>query len=490
MNLRYKRVVRLSVSLAFTVAIGAACEVMKAADQAGLTAATTQPGLSAETKPMNGPPTIDDVQGALDRRDYANTVKLASRMLALHGKAAEEISRYRLFSLKAEGQLGLKAVPMAIEAFQLALKETSDPDEISLTKCNILLLRRAGGTKYVPKTTPPGGTKPGPIDLLDRDNRKAAFGALLDDEIATLSPKIKSASTSQSLTQIFPVLQQVEDLNALDVIANGSDDKTSQMAGDLLTHARNLISSALKGMWQRVDDIDKFASQTTAIQKTINSSDGGALSQSITKKNGLSSDNKSELNNIIATCDKIAAAAEAFMKSSKNDKDWSAITSDTQRVSSRAGMSSTRIIAASLQPRKPRPAIRATPAMVDTAAPAQPPEQAARQAPQAAVALEQAAQAAAVGAAANRGSLPRQAEPTDYFQGTICPARCCAPIAVRRFCWAPSPPVKQWTVPPAANSSYQQQSAPLPGPAHTSTPHRRRLECNPRDAADPGSPPS
>src|SRR6478609_1560692 len=63
---------------------------------------------AAAAEPTNGPGTVDDVEQALDRRDFATATKTASKLLALHGKAAEGMSRYHLFMLKADGQLGQK----------------------------------------------------------------------------------------------------------------------------------------------------------------------------------------------------------------------------------------------------------------------------------------------------------------------------------------------------------------------------------------------
>src|SRR3954454_17215687 len=142
-------------------------------------------GLATSLRGADAPssPTTDDVKQALDKKDYGTAVKTASRLLALHGNAAAGLNRYELFTLKGEGHLGLKAMPMAIESYQYAMKETSDPHELAVCRATILLFRRASGTTYTPKTTPPGGTRPAPINLLDRDQRKAAFGALLDDEL-------------------------------------------------------------------------------------------------------------------------------------------------------------------------------------------------------------------------------------------------------------------------------------------------------------------
>lgn len=296
----------------------------------------TQPAPRTPVAPASGPGTIEDVQRALEERDFTTTVKTASRLLGLRGRAGEGISRFQLFMLKAEGQIGQKQPAAAIESLQAALKETSDPHEQSLTRITTLLLRRATGLTYVPKTTPPDGLKPGPIDLTDRDKRKSAFAALLDDELTALRPKIKSANSSQSLMVIFPVLKQVEDLAALDMLANGNDDKTLQITGGLVDHARMLITTALKGMWQRVDDIEKLATQSTPTQLNVPDGRGGYLSRTTQQKTGLSQANKRELTDTISSCEQIQSAASAFGPSAKTDRGWAAITSDATRVSARA----------------------------------------------------------------------------------------------------------------------------------------------------------
>jgi hypothetical protein len=306
------------------VAVGAD-NTEPAAQPAGAGAITT-PGL----------PTVEDIQAALDKHDYSLTVRLSNRLLALRGAAAEGIDRYQVLRLKAEGLFGAGSVAMAADCEIQALKETVDPHEIALAKSTALLFRRSHLKKYVPKTAGPGGDKPDPIDLLDLDHRKDAMGALLNDELAVLQPRIRSANSALSLIGIIPVLQQVQDLQSLDLIANGDDTKTMAIAGGLDEHARVLITTALKGMGQRVDDLDKSANQSTTIQNSFATAGGAFVNSSTVHKSGLSESNKDELNQIRGTCDKIVSVSQIFTASEKDDKGWAAIISDANRVSSRA----------------------------------------------------------------------------------------------------------------------------------------------------------
>jgi hypothetical protein len=177
--------------------------------------------------------------------------------------------------------------------------------------------------------------KTAPINLMDHDKRKDAFGAMLDDDLSKLSPDLKAAAVSQSLPQIFPVLEKVESLDQLDVIANGNDDKTAEAANALLDHSRNLLANALKSMWSRVSDIENHANIVTNTPNTL-LVNGQYVTENISRKNGLSDANRTELKNDIATCSKIHDAAEVFIPMAKTDKDWPAILSDADRVAGRA----------------------------------------------------------------------------------------------------------------------------------------------------------
>jgi len=280
-------------------------------------------------------PTAGDVQKLIDAKQFPAAVKTAAKLLATHGPAAAALDRFSLTMLKGYAQAGMKSNSTAVMTFKSAEKETKDTNQIALARWTAELFHTAGSTTYTPRTVVLGAPKRGPFDLLDADQRKDAFGALLDDSLAALDPKLKAATISQNLPQIWPVLQQVMDLDNLDVIANGSDDKTMTLASSLLDHSRNLLANALKEDWARVSDIDTHANVTTTVptQVYINNS---LMTQTVTKKNGLSDSNKTELKNIISVCQQVHDAAEAFMAMAKTDKDWSTILSDADRVSGRA----------------------------------------------------------------------------------------------------------------------------------------------------------
>jgi hypothetical protein len=280
-------------------------------------------------------PSADEIQTAIEAKQYPVAVKLASKMLTLKGPAAAGMDRFQVTMLKGYAQAGMKSMSTAIMTFKSAEKETKDVTQIAQAKWTAELFKTAGSTTFTPKKMAVGAAKPGPFDLLNPDQRKDAFGALLDDDLAALDPKLKSATISQNLPEIWPVLQQVMDLDQLDVVANGNDDKTNTLASNLLDHSRNLLTNALKADWARVSDIDTHANLTTNIPTQIMV---GGIMETVnqTRKNGLSMSNTNELKNIVSVCQKIHDAAQAFMSQAKSDKDWNTILSDADRVAGRA----------------------------------------------------------------------------------------------------------------------------------------------------------
>src|SRR5271170_1848947 len=208
-------------------------------------------------------PSTDAIDQLLQTHQYAAALRMTNKLLSLGDSAAQGLDPYQLFSRKGEAYIGLKSTDAAIGTFTAAAKATSDPQELAVAKCTVLLLKSSSPTAYVPKTAPAGGVKPGPIPLNDPLQRPAAFTALLDDQLSALQPKIDDAAKSPQLPPIYPVLQQLDGMKDLDLVANGNTDRTVKLSAGLLDHAHNMIVAALKGMWARLDEINNIANQTT-----------------------------------------------------------------------------------------------------------------------------------------------------------------------------------------------------------------------------------
>ena len=282
------------------------------------------------------PPAVSDLMGMLDRKEYPAAAKAASKLLAQRPDGPNGYSRFQVTMLKGDALAGTRAMGLARGVYQTAQRETRDPHERALAYWTVELFAKAKGTNYVPRMT--AANNGGPIDLVDRDSRKVAFAALLDDEMSRLAPDLKRANRSTALPDIFPAVQRVQMLTELDEVANGSDAKTSAVSGALLERARTLMSTALKGMWTRISDIHASATQQVTSSVGATYANGQPFNQTVTSQNGLTTQDRQELQGMIDTCGKIREAAETFMPLSNGgaDKDWGAILNDATRVAGRA----------------------------------------------------------------------------------------------------------------------------------------------------------
>ncbi len=282
-------------------------------------------------------PAVAAIQADLDRKQYGPAVRAAIKLLAARGDAAGGFSRFQVTMLKGDGLLGQRSFVAAKAAYKDAARATTDPHEQALSTWTLELLRRSKGTTYVPHVNAAAAATV-PLDLLSTDGRRAAFGALLDDQLSALEPQVKLASGAASLRQIFPVVQQVQSLTELDEIANATDARTSAVAGPLLDHARTLMANALKGMWTRISDIHSAAVQPVTSSAGTATVNGQPVQQTATGMNGLTAGDVTELRQMIDTSNKIHDAATTFMPLAHGgaDKDWGAILNDATRVAGRA----------------------------------------------------------------------------------------------------------------------------------------------------------
>src|SRR5947208_7561429 len=93
-------------------------------------------------------PSMKDVRAALANNDPTEAVRLAGRLLSLHGKSAAGLDRYELFTLKAEAHLRLKAPDAAAQSFHLAAEQTDDRERVAIARATEQLIRRSRGLAY------------------------------------------------------------------------------------------------------------------------------------------------------------------------------------------------------------------------------------------------------------------------------------------------------------------------------------------------------
>ena len=322
-----------------TTALTAAAVAMASSAAWGQAAPTTAPAPTVAAAPPT-PPAVADIQSLVDQKQFGPAVRAANKLLAMRADGPAGYSRFQVTMLKGDALAGQRSVAAARKVFEAAAHATADPHERALATWTAELFHRARGTNYIPhvKGAGAGTNNGGPIDLIDRDSRKVAFGALLDDELSAMAPDLKRANRSGSLPQILPVVQRVERLAELDEIANGSDDRTAAVGGGLVERARTLMATALKGMWTRIADIHAAATQLRSNTAPVGTVGGLPVQQTVSTQQGLSDRDRTELAGMVDTCDKIHEAATVFAPLARNgaDKEWGTLINDATRVAGRA----------------------------------------------------------------------------------------------------------------------------------------------------------
>ena len=325
------------MSWAAVMAVPWAASAQVAAPPAATADRDGRPGPGRAAPPP--PPAVAEIEIDLQQKQYGPAIRAANKALGLRGPAADGISRFQVLMLRGDGQFASRAIPAARASYHDALLATHDPHEQAVARWTIELVRRARGTTYVPHATA-GIAAPAPIDLRDPDGRRAAFSALLDDELSAIGPQVKQAAAAANLPAILPVVQQVQSLMELDQIANGSDARTAATAGALLDHARTLMATALKGMWTRVNDIHTAAVQPVTGTGGTVLVNGQPVEQTVNGVNGLTTQNQAELRDTIATANRIRDAAATFASAAATGgttQDWGTVENDATRVAGRAG---------------------------------------------------------------------------------------------------------------------------------------------------------
>jgi len=127
------------------------------------------------------PATSDEIARMIGDHQYPQALQRIAAALALKGPAAKSVDRYQLYMLKAECHLQSRAPTMAVEAYDNALKEAAEPKDKSIAAAHAMLMKQSKAFAYTPKSATPGKARPAPIDILDKENRKKAFAALLAD---------------------------------------------------------------------------------------------------------------------------------------------------------------------------------------------------------------------------------------------------------------------------------------------------------------------
>ncbi|HWP41371.1 MAG TPA: hypothetical protein VNL70_10635, partial [Tepidisphaeraceae bacterium] len=195
--------------------------------------------------------------------------------------------------------------PLAADAFADAAKEPGQELDIATYAATAILIRRAPGGLYQPKSSEPGAARPQPIDIVSPESRKQALAALFSEESEQVLARIESFKKRRTLPPVMEGLKQLTELRRLELAATGSDTTCQQALAELTAHTNNLLSDEMSRMSQEVQQIAQLANQTTTTTDTER-----GRQRTITRKRGLTSVEQKKLTDVIRTCRDIERACD------------------------------------------------------------------------------------------------------------------------------------------------------------------------------------
>ena len=279
------------------------------------------------------PPTVEQLKDLLKQQKYSEVLRGVAKCMALKGPAAQNYDRYDLLMLRGETYLHTHANAAAADAFAAAQNQTTDAARKDTARANEVLIRRSKPQGYLSKGS--ATTKPTLLPIADEADRKAAFAALLSDELSAAAPKVKTATAGNTLPPIIDVARMLSDLRAIETAGGGSGEQVKGVATKLGDHAHLLIADALKKTDTRVEECWHSGSRRR-YQLNADGTRGDQLYGMI----GLTSVESGDLNNAMATCEKVAPVASGLAAvagdSAELASNLTADAKEAQRLAARA----------------------------------------------------------------------------------------------------------------------------------------------------------
>lgn len=283
----------------------------------------------------------EEVHQLVADKRYPEALQRITAALALRGPAAKSVDRCDLFMLKAECHLQMRAVSMAIEAFNNAAREAellSDDRRQLIASADVALLKASKAFAYTPKAVP-DKTRPKPIDILDPASRRQAFLAMLVDELSANESKLKAAKTAKSLPPIAALFNPLNEMEGLELAAKeGSTEaeKVGSLRKEVAESAKKMLADALRSMSNRIGDIDKEAG--TFVEFYQDTTDPFSVvpqirREKVYRKKGLTDAATKELQETTQTCDRLGLALSELATGLKVDeKTFEPFSDETGRI--------------------------------------------------------------------------------------------------------------------------------------------------------------
>jgi hypothetical protein len=293
------------------------------------------PAPSGAAVDTGGAPSMDQLIDLLTQQKYQDLLKGVTKALALRGAASQPYNRADLLMLRGEAYLHLKQNAQAAESFAQAAKVADDADKRAIAQATELLIKRSKPTGYLPRTasTQPAIKQGTPLPIMDKEERKIAFSALLEDELAVAAPRIKAATASNSLLPVIETGRSLSDIRAIELASGEGDKLTKQVSERLGQHAHTLLKDALKSMETHIEDIWNAASRMQS--HGVVDAQTGVRQERYRAMMGLTSTQSNDLKGTIGTLEKIVPVAND-LAALTGENELSADASDADRLLKRA----------------------------------------------------------------------------------------------------------------------------------------------------------
>ena len=271
-------------------------------------------------------PTADEAHQQFNDAKYKDAIRTTARIVGSREWQAKKFDKFDILNLKAESHLRLKETSLAATTFDAAAKETADKPAAALARTMAYLIKHCSGTHYVPKATAnkriPGKSVDERIniDIVDPESRKEALTALWQDErnAAELKFKLAGGESVQAVLDAAPLIVRLHDF---DIAAHGDDKDTSQVAGLLAVHARDLLTAMVDKMGIRVNVIHGKAMKSEQFKMQVPNGRGYG-SQDVWRRHGMENNEPVEVKDILSKTEKIPVAVKMLIEDLTVEADY------------------------------------------------------------------------------------------------------------------------------------------------------------------------
>jgi hypothetical protein len=267
---------------------------------------------------LTPPLTADEVKKLVNAGQYKDALQALIRILDLKGPAAGAYDRHEMLMLRVECQLQIKQNLAALDTLEVARKEAvaafNDEHAMDASALTMLIKQSPGGI-YMPQT----GAVRRPLAINDRIQRKAAFEAMLADQMAQITLKIRQAKTANKLPPIAEAAKLAVAVRPVEHAAAGDNKQTDQLLADLSQIAVKLLTAASDDLASQTQRISDSANRVVTENVFVTDPYGRQMQTTQTHRVGITREETTTLKNVMSEAGKIAAASTQFAQFFAND---------------------------------------------------------------------------------------------------------------------------------------------------------------------------